>query len=92
MPLDAKTGRLVYEQRLKPSPGIVYASGVLADGKLYFVSREKGTYVLQSGPQFKQLAHNTIDSDKSIFNATPAVSRGQLLLRSRKFLYCIGTR
>jgi hypothetical protein len=26
----------------------------------------------------------------SIFNATPAVSNGQLLLRSDRFLYCIG--
>ncbi|MCH8042549.1 MAG: hypothetical protein IID44_02415 [Planctomycetes bacterium] len=85
-------GHVVYEERLKPASGTVYASDVLADGKLYFVSREEGTYVLQSGPEFDQLARNTIGSHKTIFNTTLATSRGQLLLRSRKYLYCIGAR
>jgi outer membrane protein assembly factor BamB len=89
---DAKTGELVYQERLEPRPGRIYASGVIADGKLYYVSREGGAYVLDAAPRFKLLAHNKIESDTSIFNATPAVSRGQLLLRSDKFLYCIGKK
>jgi hypothetical protein len=88
--IDAKTGAVVYKERLHPPSGPIYASGVVADGKLYYVSRESGAYVLAAEPRFQLLAHNTIASDTSIFNATPAISRGQLLLRSDKCLYCIG--
>jgi outer membrane protein assembly factor BamB len=88
--VNAKTGDVVYEERLSPSPGRIYASPVAVDGKLYYISRDKGTYVLSAKPEFEQLAHNVIDSDDSIFNGSPVVSEGQLLIRSNKFLYCIG--
>jgi outer membrane protein assembly factor BamB len=89
--LNAKNGAKVYSERLK-NTGRVYASVTLADDKIYVVSREKGTYVLAAGPKFKQLALNTFDSDKSIFNGSLAVSGGQLFLRSDKCLYCIGKK
>jgi outer membrane protein assembly factor BamB len=88
--VDAKTGDIVYEERLDPNPGRIYASPVAVDGKLYYVSRDKGTYVVPAKPEFVQLAHNVIEGDDSIFNGSPAISNGQLLLRSDKFLYCIG--
>jgi outer membrane protein assembly factor BamB len=88
--VNAKDGEVVYKERLEPRPGRIYASGVIGDGKLYYVSRENGVYVLAAEPRFKLLAHNTIASDESIFNATPAISRKQLLLRSDRYLYCIG--
>jgi outer membrane protein assembly factor BamB len=88
--VNAQTGRVVYEQRLDPRPGRIYASGVLAEGRIYYVSREKGTFVVAAKPRFQLLAHNRIDNDDSVFNASPAISRGQILLRSDKFLYCIG--
>ena len=87
--LNAKNGEIAYQQRLSGAGG-VYASAVLADGKLYVVSRENGTFVLAAKPEFEQFAHNEFKSDGSIFNASPAVTNGQLLLRSNEFLYCIG--
>jgi len=89
--VGARTGELFYEQRLRISGGgdKVYASMVLADGKLYVVSRQGGTLVLAPGREFKQLATNDL-GDSSIFNATPVPANGQLLLRSNRFLYCIG--
>jgi outer membrane protein assembly factor BamB len=90
--VDAADGAVVYQERLNPRPGRIYASAVIADGKLYYVSRENGTYVLPAEPRFELLAHNVLAADGSVFNATPAVSRGQLLLRSDRFLYCIGRR
>ena len=65
------------------------SSPVVVDGKIYYVSRDKGAYVLPAKPEFEQLAHNVIADDTSIFNGSPVVSNGQLLLRSDKFLYCI---
>ena len=88
--VDATNGHLVYRERIQPRPGRVYASGIIADGKLYYVSRENGTYVLAAEPRYKLLAHNVIETDRSVFNATPAVSNSQLLLRSDRYLYCIG--
>lgn len=88
--VDAANGEVVYRERLQPSSGRIYASPLAADGKIYLVSREKGAYVLSAGPEFNQLAHNVIENDASIFNASFVVSRGRLLLRSDKALYCIG--
>ena len=49
---------------------------------------QHGTYVLAAQPEFKQIAHNP-PLDDSIFNASPAVADGKLLIRSDKFLYCL---
>jgi outer membrane protein assembly factor BamB len=87
---NAETGELVYEERLEPRPGRIWSSPVLADGKLYIVSQDKGTYVVAARPEFELLAHNAIADDDSRTNASPAIHRGQLLLRTDKRLYCIG--
>ncbi|MHB1035220.1 MAG: outer membrane protein assembly factor BamB family protein [Pirellulales bacterium] len=87
--LKADSGEIVYKERISGTDR-VYASVVLVDNRLYAVSRERGTFVLAAGPEFKQLAKNEIAGDKSVFNASPAVSNGQLLLRSNQYLYCIG--
>ena len=62
---------------------------MLADGKLYFVSQRNGMYVVAAGPKFELLAHNVFEDDKSRANASIAVSNGQLLLRTDRYLYCI---
>ena len=89
--LSAETGKTVYKERLqiRARRDKVYASPVLADGKLYVVTREDGVVVLAAEPELKELARNRLE-DKSIFNGTPAIMGSQLLLRSDRFLYCIG--
>lgn len=89
--LDAASGAVRYERRL-PRVGEIYASPVAADGKLYYVSRQQGTVVLAARPEFELLAHNRMNNDPSVFNASPCVSNGQLFLRSDRCLYCIGTK
>ena len=88
--VKASDGTIVYKERPNPDPKQIYASPVLADGKIYYVSREQGTFVVEAAPKFKLLAHNTLDPDTSVFNGSPAVSKSQLLLRSDRHLYCIG--
>jgi len=87
--VNAKTGEIAYQQRLSPRPGKIYASPVLADGKIYLVSRLEGTFVFAAKPEFELLQHNEA-LDDSVFNASPVVIPGKLLLRSDKYLYCIG--
>jgi hypothetical protein len=88
---DAQTGNLVYRERL-PNCGRVFASPIVADGRIYYVTRQHGMYVLPARPEFQLLAHNEIEDDDSVFNGSPAVSGSCLLLRSDKFLYCVGKR
>ena len=70
----------------------LYASPIVANGNLYVVSRFSGTYVAKATPDLEPVAHNVIEGDDSQFNASPVVHQGQLLLRSDRFLYCIGER
>jgi outer membrane protein assembly factor BamB len=83
----ADTGEVVYEQRV-PRAGGVYASALLADGKIYYVGREGRTYVLAAKPEYELLATNDL-SDRSNFDATPVATDGRLFIRSNKALYCV---
>ena len=83
----AATGEVVYEKRLERADQ-VYASALLADGRLYYVTRNGKTFVLAAKPQFEQLAVNDL-SDRGVFNASLAVAGNRLLLRSDKYLYCL---
>ena len=87
-PPPADTGEIIYHQRLAKR-GAFYGSAVMAEGRIYAVSKERGTVVLAAGKEFKQLARNCLD-DESLFNGTPVISNSQLLLRSDRFIYCIG--
>jgi len=86
--VEAVTGKLVYEQRLA-NAGQFYASPMLADGRLHCVGRRGSVFVLAAKPQFAQLARNDL-GDRSNFDASPAVDGSRLLIRSDRFLYCIG--
>jgi hypothetical protein len=72
--------------------GSDYSSPVVADGKLYFISRSGDMYVLKAGREFEQLAVNRVTSDSEDFSASPAVSDGRLFIRSSKNLYCVGMK
>jgi outer membrane protein assembly factor BamB len=83
--VDAKTGELIESKRLG---GGYYASMVVIKERLYAVSRTNGVFVLEANPKMKEIAHNKL-GDSSEFNGSPAVSNGQLFLRSDRYLYCI---
>lgn len=86
--LDAKTGQEVWGgQRIKSA--IYSASPVLADGKLYVTSEDGLVTVVKAGPQFEVLAENDM---KEYTLSSPAVSDGQIFVRTAGALYCIGTR
>jgi outer membrane protein assembly factor BamB len=85
---DAKTGKEVYgQQRLKP--GTYSASPVLADGKIYVTNEDGLTSVIKAGPQFELLAENDL-AEYTL--SSPAISEGQIFIRTSNHLYAIGTR
>jgi outer membrane protein assembly factor BamB len=82
---DAKTGKLQYEEQ--PIRETIRASPIIADGKIYHVSRDSGTIsVIKAGREYKLLATNRLPDE---FYASPAVSGGRLYLRGFRALYAI---
>ena len=86
--LDVQTGAVVWgPERLKT--GAYSSSPVLADGRLYVTSENEGlTSVFSAGRKFEVLAENLLD-DYCL--ASPAVSNGQIFIRTDKFLWAIGS-
>ena len=86
--LDAKTGKVVYgPQRLRNAT--YSGSPVLADGRIYITDEDGVTSVVQAGPKFALLAENDL-VDYTL--SSPAVSDGQIFIRTSAFLYAIGQR
>ena len=86
--LDAKTGQEIYgQQRIKP--GTYSSSPVLADGKIYITNEDGLTTVFKAGPKFEVLAENNLN-DYCL--SSPAISNGQIFIRTAGHLYCIGKR
>ena len=86
--LDAKTGAEIYaQQRIKP--GTYSGSPVLADGKIYVTNEDGMTTVVKAGPAFEVLAENALN-DYCL--SSPAISDGQIFIRTAQNLYCIGKK
>ena len=86
--LEARTGKEIYgQQRLRP--GTYSGSVVLADGKLYVTNEDGVTSVVKAGPAFEILAENALE-DYSL--SSPALSDGQIFLRTTGALWAIGKR
>jgi outer membrane protein assembly factor BamB len=86
--LDLKTGTAVYgPQRLRSAT--YSGSPVLADGKIYITDEDGVTTVVRAGPKFELLAENDFGEYTL---SSPAVSDGQIFIRTDTALYAIGRR
>lgn len=84
--LDAKTGQEIYgQQRIKS--GTYSSSPVLADDKIYITNEDGLTTVVKAGPKFEVLSENALN-DYCL--SSPAISGGQIFIRTSGQLYCIG--
>ncbi len=85
--LDAKTGSVVWSERL---PGSNFsASPLLIDGKIYLQSEEGVGTVLKAGRTFEQLARNPLN-ERAL--ASFAAAEGALFVRTEKHLYRFESR
>ena len=84
--MDARTGAVIWQERVG---GTHWASPVLADGRIYFLSEEGETTVIQTGREFKELTRNRLDEHTQ---ASMAVSKGRLYIRTEKFVWAIGDK
>jgi len=86
MTLKGATGEVAWERALGGAYG---ASPLYADGKVYFLSEQGKTTVVEAAPPFKVIAENRLPG---AFKASPAVSHKQIFIRSDSTLYCIGAK
>jgi outer membrane protein assembly factor BamB len=84
---DAATGKPLYgRQRISTDTATFTASPWAYNGKVFALSEDGDTYVIQAGPEFKVLGRNSLN-DMAL--ATPAVARGSLIVRTASKLYRI---
>ncbi len=69
-----------------------YSSPIIAGNNLYWASRAGDVFVVQLGDSMKQIARNSFDSDRGEYSSTPAVSNGELFIRSATSLYCVANK
>jgi outer membrane protein assembly factor BamB len=82
---DARTGREIYgKQRIDPATTAFTASPWAYNGKIFALSEDGDTYVIQAGPEFKVLGKNSLDE---MCMATPAIVRNSLVVRTASKLY-----
>jgi outer membrane protein assembly factor BamB len=86
--IDLKTGKDVYS-RQRVRSATYSGSPVIADGRIYVTNEDGVTVVVKAGPTFQVLAENDLD-DYTL--SSPAISDGQIFIRTSKFLYAIGSR
>jgi outer membrane protein assembly factor BamB len=85
--LDAATGEMLRQGRVRGLSDNYYASPVAGDGKIFLASHNGVVAVLRAGGQQELLAANPLDEE--IF-ATPAIANGRLYVRTVAAVYCFG--
>lgn len=86
---EAESGKEVYSARLGTGRTGFTASGVAADGKLYYTSEEGDVFVVRAGKEFAVLSTNAMGE---VCMATPAISEGRLFYRTQGHVVAIGEK
>jgi outer membrane protein assembly factor BamB len=81
---EAETGKVLWSQPLGQHHR---PSALLANNNIYWLSDEGTTYVVKASDKFELVSKNDLNEP---CNAAPAISNGQLFIRSDQALWCIG--
>jgi outer membrane protein assembly factor BamB len=84
MCLDASSGEILWQKRVR---GRFSTSPLIVGDKVWLISEEGTTFILQSGPKFELVTENALN--ETIY-ATPAVVGGRIYFRSTTGLVCVG--
>lgn len=91
MCVDAKTGNLIYQDRL-PDAGAFWASPWLYKGLVYCPDENGNTFVLKPGPKLDLVRVNKLPEENARYWATSAASEGTLYIRSSNTLYAVSAK
>lgn len=84
---EAGTGKQIYgRQRISADASGFTASPWAYNDKIFALSEDGDTYVIQAGSEFKLLGKNSLN-DMTL--ATPAIARGSVIIRTQSTLYRI---
>lgn len=84
--LNENAGEIVWQERVG---GNHSASPVSAEDRIYFLSDDGETTVIEAGPEFKVLAKNPLGEK---VQASMAISGKHLFIRTEKTLWCVGAK
>ena len=76
----------LYGKQRLPVGASFTASPWAYNGKIFCLSEDGDTYVVEAGPEFKLLETNSLDE---LCMASPAACQGKLLIRTASRLYCL---
>ena len=82
--LNPATGETIWTERVG---GNFSASPVGADGRIYLLSEEGETVVLEAGKKCIVLSRNPLNE---VCRASPAIAAGRIFTRSEQYLFAIG--
>jgi outer membrane protein assembly factor BamB len=83
--IDPKTGKDLWKAR--GTPAQIWGSMTAAAGRIYVTDQKGRTLVIKPNPEkLEILATNELGEDS---NSTPAISNGEIFIRTFKGLYCI---
>jgi outer membrane protein assembly factor BamB len=83
------TGERVFRSRVAPGASAFTASPWAYDGKIFALSEEGDTYVIEAAEEYRLLGVNSLDE---FALATPAIVGDRLLIRTQSRLYSIRNR
>ena len=84
--IEAKSGKRVFQERLGDHH---YSSPIRVGGHIVFIDDDGIGWVIKPGPKLEVVRKNVLDER---VDASPAVSHGQLFIRTATSLYCIGQK
>jgi outer membrane protein assembly factor BamB len=84
---DSRTGNEIYKARAGGSGNTFSASPWAADGKIYLLSEDGHTFVIEAGDKYVELSKNSMD-EMSL--ASPALAPDTIFLRTQTKLYRSG--
>ena len=83
--LDAQSGKILKQGRIREAIDKYYSSPVASDGKIYIASETGKVAVLKAAGEWDVLRVNDLGED---IYATPALAGGRIYLRTAEHLYC----
>ncbi len=101
---SCETGEYLFKERMaspvagqkeggrRRGPTGDYASAIAVGEHVFLLTRSGVTHVLKASSNYEEVADNELAGDPGPFNATPAVSDGQIFIRSDNALYCIAAK
>jgi outer membrane protein assembly factor BamB len=87
---ELATGKEVWQVQDRPA-GINWGSMVHADGKLYVLTRDGRTFIFNANPKYELIGVNSLGKGQTT-NSSPAISDGDIFLRTNQNLWCISAK